>query len=82
MGHKNTPPTPCLNVDVYQKGLIKGQVQVLPDCGSVVDIISTDLAQSLGLDLIEVQDSNYQLTAANGQNISVSHEANLGLQFS
>ena len=65
--------TPCLDVDVYQKGTTKGWVQVLPDSGSVVDIMSADLAPSLGLDLLKVQNSECQLTVANGQNISVSH---------
>ena len=55
---------------------------MLPDSGSVVDIVSTKLAQSLGLDLIEVQDSDYQIAAANGQNISMSHEANFRPKFS
>ena len=44
VGHKHTPPTPNLNVDLYQKGSIKGQFKVLPDSGSEVDNMSADLA--------------------------------------
>ena len=58
----SAPPTPgtvnLVDVDVYQKGSIKGQVQVLLDSGSVVDFMSTILAQSLGLELSRVQNND------------------------
>ena len=59
---------------VSQEGSIMGQVQVLPDSRSVVDIMSSTLAHSLGLNLHKVPDTEFQLTVANGENIIVSNE--------
>ena len=47
---------------------------MLSDSESVVDILSTYLVASLGLQLHEVQSDSYGLTASNRQSIKVKYE--------
>ena len=76
---KITSPTPRFRVNISQGGVNKGSAKVLPDSGSIVDILSTELASNLGLTLHEIPKSSYNLTAANGEPIRVLYETTIDM---
>ena len=76
---KLTPQNPRFQFHISQGGVQKGSANVLPDSGSVVDNLSTELPSNLGLTLHEIPESSYNYTEANGEPIRVLYEKNFDL---
>ena len=69
-----TFPAPRISVSITQNNVTKGTANVLPDLGSLADILSINLARNLGLDPYDIPEDVNFLTAANGQPIAVHSE--------
>ena len=64
-------PTPRIMGAIFQDGRSLGSISILPDSGSVCDIMSHKLASNLGLHTVSVDPNNYRLPAANGNKIEI-----------
>ena len=75
-------PTQRVSAVITQNGEQKGTISVLPDSGSVTEIMPTTMATELGLTLYEINQNKYKLESANRSPILVQHESTFDLGFS
>ena len=64
-------PTHRVLGKVIQDGTAKGDITVLPDSGSVAEVMPVALASSLNLAWQEVNPEKYLLSSANGSPINI-----------
>ena len=76
------PPTPRISGKVIQDGTSKGFITVLPDSGSVAEVIPEALASSLNLTVQQVGPEKYSLSSANGSPINIVSETIFTLEIS
>ena len=75
-------PTPRIMGTVIQDGLTKGEFPVLPDSGSVAEVMPVSMASELDLSLQAVDPDKYKLASANGSPINVQFESSFNLEIS
>ena len=75
-------PTPRISGTIIQNGSTKSHISVLPDSGSVAEVIPESLASSLNLTVQKVGSEKYSLLSANGSSINVVSETVFTLEVS
>ena len=74
-------PTPRVSALITQDGVNKGKASVLPDSGSVTEIMPTKMAKDLGLVLQRVDSSKYKLQTPNNPQSKFILSLHLNLAF-
>ena len=79
--NKISPPTPRFMSEIYQEHTYKGDIPILPDSGSVANIMSLQTATQLQLSLVKVNSNIYDLRAANGSTIQIEYKVDIGIKI-
>ena len=73
LSEANSEPIPRIMGTVTQEGESEGLISVLPDSGSVAEVMPISMAADLGLSLQAVDPDKYKLASANSSPIAVQH---------
>ena len=67
-------------VNIIQHKELKGSASLLPDSGSVADILPSSLARRLDLEQHRIDESTHDLEAANGMPVKIHSETSVTIK--